>query len=177
MANYLHLATGLVKSESQIRNENPQTSYPASFPVPEGYALVFPAPQPAHDPITQFVREVAPKLTSKGHLEQQYEILSLDESSVNINKARIKDQIISAVQNRLDNFAKSKNYDNIMSATTYVSSTISKFAKDGQDAVHIRDKTWETLHMILDEIDDGIKPIPKGYIDIEELLPKLEWSN
>ena len=83
MANYIRLTDNAYPvSQSQIRAENPQTSYPASFPVPEGYAVVFPAPVPTHDPITQFVREVAPILTAKGHWEQAYEVIDLDPEQI-----------------------------------------------------------------------------------------------
>jgi hypothetical protein len=62
-------------SERDIRNLNPNTSYPASFPTPEGYAVVFPAPTPTCDPITEIAREIQPVLTSKGTYEQAYEIV------------------------------------------------------------------------------------------------------
>lgn len=76
MTNYIELATSLVKSESQIRNEHPQTSYPALFRA-DGYALVFPAPQPTYDPITQSVREIAPVLNALGQYAQAWEIVEL----------------------------------------------------------------------------------------------------
>lgn len=97
MANYLHIATGIIKSESQIRNENPNTSYPASFPVPEGYAVVFPAPAPTHDPITQFVREIAPKLIN-GHYEQDYAVVALVVATVSANQARAAAQAREAAK-------------------------------------------------------------------------------
>jgi len=76
MANYIEISTGRYPvSQTQIRAENPNTSYPASFPTPEGYAVVFPAPAPTCDPITEIAREVAPVLTSKGTYEQAYEIV------------------------------------------------------------------------------------------------------
>jgi len=86
MANYIELATGIVKSESQIRNENPQTSFPALFRA-DGYEVVFPAPQPAYDPITQFVREIAPAQTVLGTWEQRWEIVALDVETIAANQA------------------------------------------------------------------------------------------
>jgi len=79
MANYLELATlRYPVSQSQIRAENPQTSYPASFPVPDGYALVFPAPAPTvPNPIIQIAREVTPVVSSKGNYEQTWEIVDI----------------------------------------------------------------------------------------------------
>lgn len=62
-------------SEQDIRNFNPNTSFPTPFVAPDEYAVVFPAPQPTHDPIIQAVREIAPVLTDKGHYEQQWEVV------------------------------------------------------------------------------------------------------
>ena len=64
-------------TEPMIRLYYPNTSFPVPFVAPEGYALVFPSPQPAHDAVTQHVRELAPVLTIKGHYEQQWEIVEL----------------------------------------------------------------------------------------------------
>ena len=69
-------------TEPMIRLSYPNTSFPVPFVAPEGYALVFPSPQPAHDAVTQHVRELAPVLTVKGHYEQQWEIVELFPTQV-----------------------------------------------------------------------------------------------
>lgn len=61
-------------TEADIRAANPNTSFPVPFVAPDPYALVFPAPQPAYDPISQVVREIAPEL-AKGNYEQRYEVV------------------------------------------------------------------------------------------------------
>ncbi len=181
MANYIHLATSLVKSESQIRSENPQTLYPASFPVPEGYALVFPAPQPACDPITQSVREIAPALTTLGTWEQRWGTVALDAATVAANQARAQEQLIngitSATQQRLDDFARTRNYDNILSACTYATDIDATFSAEGQYCVASRGATWRKLYEILGEVTAGIRPEPTCYADIEPELPALNWPD
>ena len=62
-------------SEQEIKAANPNTSFANPFVAPDEYALVFPAPQPAYNPITQVVREITPVLTVKGNYEQQYEVI------------------------------------------------------------------------------------------------------
>jgi hypothetical protein len=62
-------------SEQEIRAAHPNTSYPVPFVPPEGYAYVFPAPQPAHDPVTQRVQQSTPELTVLGHWEQRWEVV------------------------------------------------------------------------------------------------------
>lgn len=87
MANYIEETTGHYPvSESQIKAENRQVSFPRPFVAPEGYALVFPAPTPTHDPITHYAREIAPKLIN-GHYEQDYEVVALDAATVAANQA------------------------------------------------------------------------------------------
>lgn len=62
-------------SERDVRAEFPNTSFPEPFPCPPGYAVVFPAPAPAYDPVLQYARETAPVLTDKGTWEQQWEVV------------------------------------------------------------------------------------------------------
>lgn len=88
---------------------------------------------------------------------------------------QIKDSIISAVQSRLDDFARTRNYDGILSAATYATSTVPKFAADGQYAVHARDATWAKLYQIMDEVTAGTRATPSGYDDIAPDLPVLAW--
>ena len=61
-------------SEGEIRAIHPDVSFPTPFRAPEEFAVVFPVPQPAHDPWTHGVREVAPVLTGKGTWEQSWEV-------------------------------------------------------------------------------------------------------
>ncbi|MCK9369109.1 hypothetical protein M0R04_04075 [Candidatus Dojkabacteria bacterium] len=84
-------------------------------------------------------------------------------------------EISDKAQLRLDNFAKTKNYDGILSACTYVTSVVDKFRIEGQYAVNIRDLTWDVLYKLLDDVIAGIIPMPSGYDEIEPLLPTLVW--
>lgn len=74
---YIHAATLTQHSEQDIRAAHTNTSFPQPFVPPDDYAYVFPAPQPAYNPVTQSVRETAPVLTDKGHWEQAWEAVEL----------------------------------------------------------------------------------------------------
>jgi len=87
----------------------------------------------------------------------------------------IKNEIINNTQRRLDEFAKTRGYDGILSACTYASSKITKFATEGQKAVDLRDQTWGFLFEYMAEVEAGTKPMPTGYADVESLLPVLTW--
>lgn len=81
--NYINVQTKAYPvSERDIRNLNPNTSFPVPFQAPEGYALVFPTPQPEHNQVTHLVRESVPVLTAKGHYEQQWEVQELFSTQI-----------------------------------------------------------------------------------------------
>lgn len=87
----------------------------------------------------------------------------------------VEEKIVAKVQTRLDNFAKTKNYDGILSACTYATSTVPKFYAEGQHAVVCRDNTWASLYSIMEQVLSGTRPVPTGYEDIESDLPELVW--
>jgi hypothetical protein len=89
--------------------------------------------------------------------------------------AYLKQQIINAVQQRLDTFAQSRGYDNILSACTYVTSSVPKFAAEGAYAVSRRDATWAALYGVMADVEGGSTPMPTSFADIETLLPELIW--
>jgi len=94
---------------------------------------------------------------------------------INIIVNRIKNTIIGEVQNRLDEFARTRNYDGILSACTYATSTIPNFAAEGQYCVNARDATWTTLYSIMAAVQAQLQPMPTSYNDIESELPELVW--
>ena len=65
-------------------------------------------------------------------------------------------------------------YDGILSACTYATSAVPKFASEGQYAVQARDATWATCYAIMADVQQGQRPMPT----IEQVLtelPELEW--
>jgi hypothetical protein len=88
---------------------------------------------------------------------------------------QLQAEIVAATQKRLDDFARTRNYDGILSACTYATSTVPKFAAEGQYCVTARDATWASLYTILGEVQAGTRPVPSGYEDIEGDLPALVW--
>lgn len=87
----------------------------------------------------------------------------------------VQQAITAATQRRLDDFARTRGYDGIMSACTYAVSTNAKFAAEGQYCVEARDATWATLYQIMDDVLAGTRTMPSGYADIEPELPALVW--
>jgi hypothetical protein len=54
----------------------------------------------------------------------------------------IKAEILGATQRRLDKFAQTRGFDNILAAATYAASAVEQFALEGQRAAELRDATW-----------------------------------
>lgn len=78
-------------------------------------------------------------------------------------------------QSRLDEFAKTRNYDGILSAATYATSTVPKFASEGQYAVQARDATWAALYAMMEAVQTEQRAMPSNYAEVEAELPALEW--
>lgn len=98
-----------------------------------------------------------------------------DQCSPLASALALQAEIVRRVQDRLDAFARTRNYDNILSACTYATSSITKFRLEGQYCVDIRDQTWATLYQILDDVQNGIRTMPTDYQEVEPLLPVLVW--
>ena len=85
-------------------------------------------------------------------------------------------QYTAAVQKHLDDFARTRGYDGILSAATYATSTVPKFKAEGQYAVEARDATWAKCYEVLAAVEAGSRPMST----LDELLaelPVLEWPN
>ena len=85
-------------------------------------------------------------------------------------------QYTAVVQKRLDDFARTRGYDGILSACTYATSIVPKFEAEGQYAVEARDATWAKCYEVLAAVEAGSRPMPT----LDELLaelPVLTWPN
>lgn len=91
--------------------------------------------------------------------------------------AQLQASIVQQTQQRLDAFAQTRGYDGILSASTYATSAVPKFAAEGQYAVAARDATWAALYTLLADVQAGIAPMPTSFADVEPLLPVLAWPS
>ena len=88
--------------------------------------------------------------------------------------AFIQASVVTATQLRLDTFAKTRNYDGILSACTYAASGVVKFAAEGQYCVGARDQSWAALYQIMADVQSNARPMPTLEQVLAE-LPALEW--
>lgn len=87
---------------------------------------------------------------------------------------RIIDSITAAVQEHLDTTARLKNYDGILSACTYATSTVPAFAAEGQACVEWRDNCWATCYSVMAAVMQGQRAIRTAEELIAE-LPHAPW--
>lgn len=80
----------------------------------------------------------------------------------------------AAIQLRLDTFARTRSYDSILSACTYVTSSVPRFAAEAAYCVSARDATWATGYQLLADVQAGNRAMPT-VADVMTELPALEW--
>lgn len=117
---------------------------------------------------------------SQDHLITTDMVPISDEEIVTLrNLLKTPDVILSEITyeitKRLDAFAKTRQYDSIVSACTYATSKVQQFQTEGQCCEDLRDQTWAVAFDILAEVSAGTRPAITSYSDVESLLPALVW--
>lgn len=157
---YINIETKQLKTESEIRAENPDTSYPVLFPTPDGYAVVFDAPQPTHDQYSEAVVQLAPILTDKGHYQQQWEIIPLTGDELAQAQERKSNDEYNAKYAKIESdfkaFLDLKNIESIGEASALLNSTNVEWQGEAAHAIELWDATWQAFYNNLP-------------------LPNLEW--
>lgn len=158
---YQNTSTGTFgHSIYDVRALYPESSIPEGADVGsfEWYAPT----EPGHDPRTLIAVEVEP---ADGVQQWRVEPAPVEQVIASVQQA---------VQTRLDDFARMRNYDGIMSAATYAASAVPKFAAEGQYAVQARDATWAACYQIMADVQAGMRAMPSVEQVLSE-LPALEW--
>lgn len=163
----------------QLKQDNPQTSFPASLP-PETLASYGMVPvvstSAQYDQATQVAEPNGCVFNAdRNRWETSWTVRDKTAEELASDVAKLQADIVAATQQRLDDFARTRNYDGILSACTYATSTVPKFQAEGQYAVNARDNTWATLYTVMGEVQAGTRPMPSGFADVEPLLPTLAW--
>lgn len=164
---YYKTADASIATIAEIRAALPHVSIPAGADLSEfGYEFLVETTAPAADP---------------GHVvvEGDPELIAGEWVTTWVQQAKAPEaimvEIVSSTQARLDAFAQTRNYDGILSACTYATSTVTKFQEEAEYCVNARDATWSTLYGILEEVQTEVRGMPTGYAAIEAELPTLTW--
>ena len=100
---------------------------------------------------------------------RRFQIVAVPEPTKEELEARLQVTMTDAVQSALDNFAKTRGYDGIMSACSYSNSTDAQFKLEADYCIQLRDTTWRMGYAILAEVKAGTRLIPS----VEELIAEL----
>lgn len=91
-----------------------------------------------------------------------------------LTQEEIKQMLIDGVQEHMDEMAKTRGYDNILSACSYINTGVERFDIEGEQARKWRSQVWAYCYEYLDEVLAGERQIPS----LEELiyeLPVIDW--
>lgn len=102
---------------------------------------------------------------------------------------QLQAMVVQATQQRLDSFARTRNYDDVNSAAKYKDITdteiatlppteqplVEKFRTECRYIALVTAQTWAKLYLILGEVQAGARPAATGFADVEPDLPELAW--
>ena len=121
-------------TEAEIRRRNPNVSFGRPFVPPTRFALVHSTPKPTIDPTSQELMEGTPTENS-GEFFQNQVVSNLPEAEIQRRVAErlglIQSGFLSKVQEHLDETARTRGYDNILSACSYAVSSVDRFRDEG----------------------------------------------
>lgn len=166
------------KTHSEIRMHFPGTSFPASITDATLAGVnvypVAPVDPPPHDALTETLVEGTPTQIGGGWF-QTWTVQPASAQEIAARQEAIRVAMTDRVQGRLDDFARTRGYDNIVSACSYATSTHVKYGPEGRYCVTAREDTWDVMFSIEAQVQAGLRPIPMTYEEIEAELPALEW--
>lgn len=88
---------------------------------------------------------------------------------------RVLTLVKELVQTRLDQWAATREYDGILSVTTYSYSSNAQRSAEGLKAISNRDDTWDAMYAYMDKVTTKQLPVPMQVTEIEAQLPVLTW--
>lgn len=183
MKLFIHLIDGIPyewkMTLDTVRQRLPEVEISDDTDLSEfGYETFDETPCPVRNEITQDIIEVLP-IKINNRWTQQWALTNLDMAIIIEKQTKIitdlASQCVAKIQQRLDEFARTRNYDGILSACTYANSKIPTFAAEGQFCTDLRDSTWAAMYQMYGEVQAGLRVPPTTYEEVEALLPEVAW--
>lgn len=160
-----------------LRVDNPNTSFPSDIASADLSDLgVFPVTEVAAPVVdyTQVVVEGEP-LNVGGNWTQVWIVRDATDAEESAALDQIQAEYESEIQAHLDSTARSRGYDNMISACSYASGTHPKFGVEGRDCLAWRSAVWEAAFQIMTDVRAGTRPLPTLEQVMAE-LPPMVWS-
>ncbi|PUE08988.1 hypothetical protein B9Z51_08625 [Limnohabitans sp. T6-5] len=165
--------TGAVVQSHELHAMHPNVSgiRPETC-VDFGADPVYPSEPPVPGLHQKLVRDGAELVD--GIWRARYALVQMSESEASQVNESMKNRIMGQVQSRLDQVAQERGYDSMLSLCSYATSTVPRFAAEGQYGVDLRDQTWAALVQIYAAVASGARAVP-SWDDIEAELPAVVW--
>ena len=128
---------------AEIRKQNPNVSIPDSPKDADmellGVFRVFNSTPPAIGSAQVLVEGAPAYAVENARWEQVWFARDKTAKELAAEALALQQSIVQATQARLDDFARTRSYDGILSACTYATSTVPKFQAEGQylSLIHI----------------------------------------
>lgn len=164
---------------NELKQEYPNTSFPndMSLELLQSYNVyLVVVTGVTYDDVTQVSELSGCTYNSrKKRWETTWTVRDKTAEEIDAYRDNIIQTIVSKTQERLDDFAQTRYYDDIKSACDYAGCSVQKFNVEGQYCKDKRAETWEKIYQITEEINSGIRPLNTNFQDIESELPILKW--
>ena len=168
-------------TEAQIRAANPSTLFGVPFDPGAPYAFVRHGEVPAYDQFSQTLEQGDPQENDEGDWVMTWRVVNLPAEEANALReahvTAIRQSIINEAQVRMDEFARSRDYDSMLSLCSYANSTLPKFKQEAERALLLRDRAWGRLYELLADVMAGKMEMPNSFSDVESLMPALTWED
>lgn len=166
-----------------IRGYHPNASIPEKADISVlGWFPLVETESPDYNKLTQVLTWVVEqKQSHQGpYFYRSYKVGNLPPEKIAENTAVFLEQqkksFIETAQKLLDDFARSRGYDDIKSAIGYLQSSIPQFKQEAEICLEKRDQMWYALFNILDRVQNQEIEVPMDFSDIVSQLPILEWN-
>ncbi len=77
---------------------------------------------------------------------------------------------------KLDEFARTKRYNDFIHLTGYRYSAIPSFAAEAMRGYTLRDQIWANLMNYFTQVTTGAVPVPTSIADVDSLIPAMTWE-
>jgi len=165
-------------TEDKLKKDFPQTSFPADLSNADlsdfGVYPVTEITKPVEN-YTKIVEEVQPE-NINGVWTQKWVVRNATTEELLLATQQMVEQYTQAIQKHLDNTARTRNYENIISACSYASGSHPKYSVEGRDCLQWREAVWDKGYEILNDVQAGRRLLPTIQEVINE-LPPMVWTN
>lgn len=163
---------------ADLYQDFPNTSFPGNLENTDlsnfGVFRIASVPKPSAE-WTKIVEELSPE-NIDGIWTQKWIVRDATEQELVQITQNIVAEYTRAIQQYLDITARTRNYENILSACSYAAGNHPKYSVEGQDCLNWREAVWDKGYEILNDVQAGIRPLPTIEQVIAE-LPPMVWTN